>query len=371
MLDRRKFNVVLISALFREFFVCNNAKGEAVIPTVTGSNINFEELGETGPIGTGVNAIAWSPDGNLLALTTRGGSHIQLWDVIAKRKVWEQNKRIPDGSTSLEFHKGGQLIISSAADNDPNAALSLLDAETGKIIHNIDKPAVFEHRTFATSWRLNAEGTRLAARFYTAKPMPLAVYETDNWRIKSIIDSVSTPHRRNFAFDPLSGFLATNTPPILLGKPNPRGEIKFARQALIELWDVDSNQLKAQFPMVHGWLSDYMPGSSHMLLVSIRSTSENSVSGEINVFDPGREVVLRSLAYEGQIRHLAVSRDGACIAAAFWGWPLVLWRLSPNHPDTSPQTVEVTRADVAGPAFSPAANTMVFGLGNKVYMGTI
>src|SRR5271157_2407542 len=103
-----------------------------MIPSTQSPKLIFEPLAETGPLGTLVDAIAWHPDGLRLATKSWGGTSVQLWDVEAKRRIWELRKPPGDLSNSLAFTPDGkQLIVSSAlsAAESYNAGLSLIDVE--------------------------------------------------------------------------------------------------------------------------------------------------------------------------------------------------------------------------------------------------
>jgi hypothetical protein len=144
-----------------------------------------------------------------------------------------------DGSSSLAFTRDGKhLIISSALTGAeaPNVALSLVDVETGRVAKNIDRPPGMDKARNATSWALNATGTRLAASFFSVPRIPFAVYDTEDWHVVAVIDSPSSfPRDRPFAFDPISGVLATNAPALLLGAPSPSGNRPIGRPASIPL----------------------------------------------------------------------------------------------------------------------------------------
>ena len=366
-LNKRQFNGAVVGFLLDYVLLTSNARGEAVKATVSNSGFQFKVFCETGPLGTSINAVAWNPDGKLLAVSTRGGTSIQLWDVATAKKKWEYFKKNPDNSTSLAFTRSGQELIVSAANSDlADAGLSLISVKTGAVVQHIQQPSTFDQSTFATTWRLNADGSRLAAGFFTARPLPLVVYETDTWQIKSLVDSVSSRKDRHFAFSPNSGLLAVNAPQKLSGKPNPQGVRPVERPSSIELWDVEVNQLRARLPTANGALWEYVPRSDIMVLALGNNVSSGNPSGELRFFDVAKEEVIRTLHYEGLLRQVAVSADGVFVAATFWGGPLTLWDLSSNQRDLSPQLLDVGSADCAGLAFSPTGEWLAFSLENEL-----
>jgi WD40 repeat protein len=378
--DRRCFCAGVGFTLARIFLPRGDSHAAIVAPLAP-TKLSYESIGETGPLGTPVNAIAWSSDGQLLALTSRGGRVVQLWDAKSKKKIWELNKQVADDSSSLAFTLDGtHLIISSALVGAEyrNVALSLIEVETGRLARNIDRPSnlnVDSHKaSWATSWALNSAGTRLAASFFSVSRIPFAVYDTSDWRIASVIDSPSSwPRDRRFAFDPISGALATNAPALLLGAPNPSGNRPIGRPPSIEVWDVDAAKLIKRLPP-HGAIRAYVP-KSHSVIIGgiVPLLSVPQQLSYISLLDSVSEMKNTIAQVAGQVRDVAVNYNGTVFSSVCWGDILTVWRMSEDKTVLmwSRELDLSRRAYIGGPAFHPKVDIMAFAINNQLCLSQV
>ena len=108
------------------------------------------------PFADRVNAVAFSPEGKLLATgggaPSRGGE-IELWDAATGRLVREVPNPHTDAVLALEFSPDGKLLASGAADK----MARILDVATGKIVRSFEGHT---HHVLALSW--SADGRTLA-----------------------------------------------------------------------------------------------------------------------------------------------------------------------------------------------------------------
>jgi WD40 repeat protein len=343
-----------------------NAHGGIMIPGVAPSKLTYEPLTETGPAGTAVNAIAWSPDGELLATTTRGGTLVQLWDVKAKKNIWELQKGIADQSLSLVFTLDGKhLIISSALAGAERhgVVLSLVDVETGRVTKNIGRPEGMEEAGVARNWVLNATGTRLAVSFFTVEPIPFPVYDTADWHAAAVIDS----RARRFVFDPVSGVLAANAPASWIGEKNTSSRRLDYSTAGIEIWDVDANRLLKKMPS-YGRIHTYVPQSHVMVLTSLdpQRPPLQQIT-DISLLDSISETKNTIMQFMGTAGLVAVNRDGFVFSALVTGSDMAVWRMSEDKSEvTWSRRLELTGAGFSAPVFNPKADLMAFAIENRL-----
>jgi WD40 repeat protein len=137
------------------------------------------------PLHSAVTALAWSPDGRLLATSEDFDRVVKIWDAADFRilsTVRKQNK----GSGHLLFTADNRYLITSSIvgyDGINRVALSLIDAATGQIARNIDgpnDPSSFARANVPSDFVLSPDGRTLYVAFNTRNRIVYA-YDTSSW----------------------------------------------------------------------------------------------------------------------------------------------------------------------------------------------
>jgi WD40 repeat protein len=161
-----------------------------------------------------VTALAWSPDGKLLATSSHLHRRITLWDTqtgVAIRELW-RDVSLGDG---VAFTADGQYLltpVAGRAPEDAHTAATLWDVQTGKIIRGIAGPhteAGFAYN-IAHVFALSPDGQIFALIALQEPGQPVALYDVRSW---TLIATVSIPKDIPIAlaFDPRNQFLAVGT----------------------------------------------------------------------------------------------------------------------------------------------------------------
>ena len=145
------------------------------------------------------DALAWSPDGRLLAVAIIGGGY-EIWDVQSARKVRELGGKYGKGPTeSLAFAPDGKHLIVELHDyvqTDPNLfSFALWNVETGAVDLSVKGPSQI------LSYAVSAATERIAV-LYVYKQVVL--YDTRTWM--QVRTWAADPHAVVIAIEP-SGHL--------------------------------------------------------------------------------------------------------------------------------------------------------------------
>ncbi len=92
--------------------------------------------------GASPDAVAWSPDGKLLATADTLNRRIIIWDYATQTKLHSLYKAY-FGGDSLAFTADGRFLVTSAVSpkgNDNRKSLSVIDVATGAVVSDIDGP---------------------------------------------------------------------------------------------------------------------------------------------------------------------------------------------------------------------------------------
>ncbi|MGE5540570.1 MAG: WD40 repeat domain-containing protein [Gemmatimonas sp.] len=207
--------------------------------------------GGTAPI----YALAWSPNGALLASSSSGDTRISMWEADTRRNLWRLKKPgMSLGTHSLEFSPDGRsLFLSSVLSREvsPRGALSLVDPTNGTVRHTIDIPPDkgIGQSHQAASWAVSADARYIVAAIWTpASKGGIGVYDGRTLNFEGVLD-VQYYEGRRLVFDPITNALATQSVSYALGNP-PAGPFPrdTTRKGAVEIWDLQRKEIIQYIP---------------------------------------------------------------------------------------------------------------------------
>jgi WD40 repeat protein len=166
----------------------------------------------------GPSAVAWSPNGKLLATSDSLDRRITIWNYASHTALSTLVKTYV-GQNWLTFTPDGRYLVTSVvAPTRPTnrISFSLIDVQTGAVVRNVDGPVERPGgitRNFARAFAISPN-TRRAATITreTSTGDQLNFYETENWSLISSHNLVRSEKRlfiaQSIAFNPRSGELA-------------------------------------------------------------------------------------------------------------------------------------------------------------------
>jgi len=146
---------------------------------------------------SGTSNLTWSPDGERLAAYVRNGLAIMIWspDGAVQHEIPRYNKAGLTSANVLGFLSGhSQLLTGPAASDSANVlavedvAFSVVDAETGSVIHNVVGPNPGKSsRENIVSQAAISPNQRLVAVIYNvvfdqSADRRIGIYSTDDWQ---------------------------------------------------------------------------------------------------------------------------------------------------------------------------------------------
>lgn len=241
----------------------------------------------------GVLSIAFSPDGNALAVATSSGTgkskigKIKLWDVQTGILKWAVNAH-EDLATSICFSPDGQLVASGSWDR----TVKLWDAQTGKL----NKSLPHDDQVYAIAF--SPEGTLLA----TAGQKSVSLWNVQSGEVKQLL-SGDYYAVRAVAFSPDGRSVAT-------------GDVK----SRVELWDAQSGSLKQTFDGHTDVVDAVTFSPDGQILVS------GSYDTNVIFWNLKNMVQLKTLRGTERVTSVAFSHDGRTFASGGWDKAVRLWK---------------------------------------------
>jgi WD40 repeat protein len=287
----------------------------------------------------GAMAIAWSPDGKLLA--TLGGlrERVALWKPETATLIWEQAGNL-GGGEAIAFSNDGKLIIVSAMSSGPedeHIALHLLDVSTGRIVGRVPGPFPHESTKANFARKIAIDRQRSVAAVIAAKApgRPVALYDMRSWVLKATVTVPGdTPEAVAFSSD---GSLAVGTVggKIVISNAETRAvNVTIETKEFIKslAYSPDGKYIAA------GFFSLRMP-------IQIRSTSDGallcSCTGDLST-----------------VQGIAWSPDGQYVASASFDKTARLW---PFGRDIENEVVTRLNTGAWSVAFSPDGRLLAVG----------
>ena len=142
--------------------------------------------------GTGsVEAIAFSPDGHLLA-TGDGNGTLRLWDPTTREPIRTMHMTNPgdgttNGITAVTFSPSGQLL----AVGEDSGAIGMWDPATGQLLGSI-QPQDVDFATNVTGVAFSPDGHVLAVSYSSGQ---VWMWNTGHWQIIRVIDADYKPEQ--------------------------------------------------------------------------------------------------------------------------------------------------------------------------------
>jgi WD40 repeat protein len=280
---------------------------------------------------TGVMAVAWSPDGKLLA--TMGGlqERIALWDPRSGKMLWEKVGDV-GGGEALAFSNDGRLLLAPAAKagpEDDHTTLTLWDVATGTVAGHVAGPYPNEGVAwnFARKMALDRERGLMAVIAVSDPGSPVGIYDTHDWMLKGTV-AVEKEWPKVVAFGPGSA--------LAVGMVSSK----------IALFDARTRAIKRTID-VHRSIRSLAYSPDGKFVVSGVADAPDP----IQIWSTADGTLVRSYAgNRAEVVGLAWSPDGRYVASASYDRTIRLWPAATDGPG---EIVATLSSGVSCVAFSP------------------
>jgi WD40 repeat protein len=323
--------------------------------------------------GEGVCAVVYSPDGRLLASTSRDHT-LRIWEASTGRQLRQFHEPNCEYH-ALAFAPDGAVLAASAGDplRGGNSAIRLFDAASGKEVLRLEG-----HQQAAYTLAFAPDGRSLLSVscgqvIQWDLPSGRLRHEWKNLRSTSAL--AVAPDRHSLAsvgerddtsihiWDAAKGkersrlkghergvaALAYRPDGARLASANPFEPIR--------VWDVTTGKVAVRFEEPHGAMAlAFSPDGAQL--------ASASMSGTVRIWDAGTGRLIRSLRdYHGWVNGLAFSPDGKALALAGADCQTVhVWEVATGR-DLRP--LRGHQGDVNAVAFSPDGRTLASGGGDR------
>jgi WD40 repeat protein len=229
----------------------------------------------------GMNDIAFSPDGSLLA------SSEAIWDVASKQvaHTLDRGKYGP-----VVFSPDGS-ILAVAYFGQP---ITLWDVASGQVVRTLDNQA----GNFALSLDFSADGGLLAVGGHLNGTVTL--WDVENGQIVRTLAHDTRSNFHGVAFSPDGRLLATA-----------------ATEGTTKVWDVASGQLVLTLRRTGCYAVTFSPDGGLLATAGCDRT--------VKLWDVASGQLLRSLPHDDEVMSVAFSPDGALLASGCYDNQIYLW----------------------------------------------
>jgi WD40 repeat protein len=312
---------------------------------------------EAGSEGRDSHAVAYSPDGKVLA--TGYGESIQLWDLEKQTALRTIDLDRHQHVMSLAFVGDGRLLASgntryqSTVSEPGERALCLWDTATGKLVRQLKTDGQSDGWC---SIAVSRDGKLLAS----VQRDRIRLWDLASGKpVRAILDSA---------------LHSSHGPHALALSPDSKRLAAVADDQVIRLWDIASGKL-VQAPESPRWrASIVLPAAAGRLV----SASEGIGDGTLHLWDCATARELRRVGFKDNdwLSTAAISPDGRVVAAASSSGQLKLWdAVSGKEIMTREFTSHQVREGVRIPtrdgtgtalAFAPDGKTLALALGQGI-----
>lgn len=235
----------------------------------------------------GLNGIAFSPDGRLLA------SADAIWDV-ESRQVVHALERARQAPGPVAFSPDGSLLAVAVA----GQAIKLWDVTSGQVVRTFEKQA--DNDTFSIAF--SPDGARLAASGHDGW---VRLWDVESGQIAGILDHGNDSDVHDVAFSPDGSVLASG-----------------GTDYTVQLWDVASGQVLHTM-----WHRDGL--YSVALSPSGTIVASAGVERTVRLWDAEGGGLLRTLPHDDEVMTVAFSPDGTRLASGGYDHQIYLWGIHP------------------------------------------
>jgi WD40 repeat protein len=144
-----------------------------------------------------IGAMAWSPDGRLIAEVNSSDNRVRLWDIETERRLWKLDKTGPGRPRGLLFSKDGKYVITSSAIafglTNNETTVSLIDVAKGQYASHLvdEKPQIGSN--FALHSTFSPDKDVLGVVLGEASGR-IALYDTQTWSVIGHVGPIVNAH---------------------------------------------------------------------------------------------------------------------------------------------------------------------------------
>jgi WD40 repeat protein len=323
-------------------------------------------------------SVAYSPDGNMLAVAGANRDFVEIWDVPGRKRIVPLQ---PKKGSLVAFSPRGDLLAT-----DAGMQIQLWRTGTWDLVGQLTIPG------WAYALKFSPDGNRLASLSY---PDEVTVWEVDQWTVVRRIPGVRptgwhigwldfSPDSKALVTGDADGHLqvvdlASGTTNFRLLEAHPEGITSVAWsptgsiiasgsgyvEGRIQLWNAASGKRIGTLEGHSTFISE--------LIFSTDGLRLYSASGDqtIRIWDVEQQRCLATLrGSSGEVRGLALSPDGTTLASASKDGVVAFWSALPRPREEQPRLIELGPFGgyglFSGYAFAPDSRVLAVARGGTV-----